>query len=328
MEIKSFIISTKTIVKTCIIFGVVWVCYKISDVIAIFFISVVLALALEPIVMYLSRFKISRGWAALITVFVFVGLFVSVLSISLIPFVKESQNLVSKIPNYLDALVHIPVLEPYKDQVIRSVGDQASKFSTNLIQVTFNAVSILFSVVLLIVLTLYLLADLNRIRYNVLKLFAKSDRKKVQRTIRSIETKLGGWLRGELFLMLCVGMFTYIGLYFMNIDYAIALAVLAGLLELIPMIGPTLSAIPAVIVGFGVSPTMGFGVLGLYILVQQLENHLLVPKIMERAVGQNPIVTLIAFLIGNSLFNLVGGILAIPITIIIFEVVKALRSQD
>ncbi len=137
-----------------------------------------------------------------------------------------------------------------------------------------------------------------------------------------IELKLGGWLRGQIILMLIIGISTYIGLTLLGVEYALALAVIAGILEIVPIIGPILSAIPALIVAFTVSPIAGFGVIGLYILIQQLENHLVVPKVMQKAVGFNPLVTIIVLMIGGNLLGLMGAILAIPIAIVVIEMIR------
>lgn len=328
MEIKSFIISTKTIVKTSIIFITLWLAYIIKDVIALVLVSFILALALEPGVEFLIRKKIPRSIAVVIIVILFLSALIALVWTALVPFIGESKNLLVKIPNYVDALVHVPFFESYANQIVSGLGNQVSQLFSNILTVTYNTASTILSSLVIVVFTVYILIDINNIRYGFINFFRKQDRKKVSKTLKAIESKLGAWLRGQLILMFIIGSCTYIGLTALNVDYAIALAVLAGLLEIVPIIGPILSAVPAAIVGFAVSPALGFGVIGLYILIQQLENHLIVPKIMEKAVGQNPLVTILALMIGGQLFNFMGALLAVPVTIIIFEIIKALRSTE
>ncbi|HHH14267.1 MAG TPA: AI-2E family transporter, partial [candidate division WWE3 bacterium] len=118
-----------------------------------------------------------------------------------------------------------------------------------------------------------------------------------------------------------------IGLVALGVNYALSLALIAGILEIVPIIGPIIATIPALIVGFAVSPIKGLGVLGLYILIQQLENNLIVPKVMQKAVGFNPLITMTAILIGGSLFGVLGALLSIPVTIIIVILFKHLYRK-
>ena len=126
--------------------------------------------------------------------------------------------------------------------------------------------------------------------------------------------------------MTVVGLLTFIGLNLIGIRYALALAVLAGLLEAIPNLGPTISSIPAILLGFAVSPVMGVTALALYFIIQQLENNLIVPVVMKKAVGLNPIITLIALIVGGKIAGVLGVILAVPTTIFIETVLIEIQK--
>ena len=132
--------------------------------------------------------------------------------------------------------------------------------------------------------------------------------------------------------MTVVGLLTYVGLNLIGIRYALALAVLAGLLEAVPNLGPTLSSVPAILLGFATSPVMGFAAIALYFIVQQLENNIIVPVVMKKAVGLNPIITLLALLIGGKMGGVLGILLAIPITVfletVLIEVVNAPKTAE
>jgi predicted PurR-regulated permease PerM len=128
-----------------------------------------------------------------------------------------------------------------------------------------------------------------------------------------IQNRLGNWLRGQLILSLVIFTLTYIGLSILQIKYALVLAMLAGSFELIPYVGPILSSVPAIFLAFVQAPYLALFVILLYFIVQQLENSLIVPKVMGRVTGLNPIVVLIAVLIGAKIGGIVGTLMAVPV---------------
>ena len=129
-----------------------------------------------------------------------------------------------------------------------------------------------------------------------------------------IQKKFGLWLRGEIILMVIVGLFSYVGLLILGVDYALILGIIAGLAELVPYAGPVISAIPAVLIAATQSPLKALFVLVLYFAIQQLENNVIVPKVMQHAVGMNPLVSILSLLIGFQLAGVMGALLAIPVT--------------
>ena len=131
------------------------------------------------------------------------------------------------------------------------------------------------------------------------------------------QTRMSSWFWGEIILMLVVGTFTYIGLSFIGMKYTLALAVLAGLLEVIPTLGPITSSIPAILIGLSVSPLLALKNVLVYLVVQQLENNLFVPIIMRKATGLHPITTLIVMVVGGKLAGVMGVLLAVPTTIFV-----------
>ncbi len=134
-------------------------------------------------------------------------------------------------------------------------------------------------------------------------------------------------MQGQLFLGVIVGVLVYIGLSLLGIRFALLLAIIAGILELVPYIGPVLSAIPAVILAFFQAPILALWILILYIVVQQLENYLLVPVIMKKVVGLNPVVVIIALLIGGKLLGILGIILAVPAAAVLAEFFKDIKRK-
>ena len=143
-----------------------------------------------------------------------------------------------------------------------------------------------------------------------------------------IEKRLGGWIRAEIVLMIIIGLLTFIGLTLLGIDYALPLAILAGFLEIIPNIGPFISAIPAVLVGLFISPLMALAVAALYFLVQQIENNFIVPQLMAKECGINPLITIIALIAGFKLGGVIGAVLAVPIILLIEIILTEVSTSE
>lgn len=129
-----------------------------------------------------------------------------------------------------------------------------------------------------------------------------------------IKVKIGRWMQGQLLLMLIIFALDFLALHFLNVPYALILAILGGLLEIVPYLGPIISAVPAVIFGFLVSPLTGILVLAVYIVIQQVEGHIITPQVMKKALGLNPIVVILALLVGAKIGGVLGAILSVPIT--------------
>ena len=182
----------------------------------------------------------------------------------------------------------------------------------------FNLITALFgnlvSFIIVLVLTFYLLVQEGAIKRTVLLFTPPSSRGYLSDLIDRMQLRLGHWLRGVLLLGLIVGGLTLVGLRILNVRYFLVLALVAGILELIPYVGPALAAIPAVFFGATESLWKGVAVLILYWLIQQLENHLIVPKVMAKAVGLNPLVVIVVILVGAKLAGFVGVLVAVPTT--------------
>jgi predicted PurR-regulated permease PerM len=168
----------------------------------------------------------------------------------------------------------------------------------------------------------------DQFKHTFAKLFHRDDRPHVEDTFELVEEKLGAWLRGQVLLSLTIGLFTWIALSLIGLNYALPLALLAGFLEVIPTIGPILSAVPAVIVAFTISPTMALVVIGIYILIQLAENNIIVPKIMQHAVGLNPVIIIIAILVGAELLGITGALLSLPFVSFVTVIFHSLQTAD
>jgi predicted PurR-regulated permease PerM len=146
--------------------------------------------------------------------------------------------------------------------------------------------------------------------------------------ITRLEQQIGGWVRGELALMIIIGLLTYIGLKILGVNYALPLSIIAGLLEIIPNIGPTIALIPAVLVALTSSPVTALATVALYFLIQQFENNIIVPKIMQRAVGVKPLIVIIALMTGAKLAGVLGAALAVPGYLVLKVVIEEIYASD
>lgn len=323
-------ISVKTLFYILIGIFLIWIGYMVKNVLIMLFLALILSLALQPFVFWFVKKGWNHALAVVTTVGIFAVVFLGLVSLAIIPFIQQFQVLVIRFPLYLDTLVNgVPAIEAsFMDKINTVIIDGLSKTSGGVLNLTLGAFSIMLNVILTLAFSIYMLMDFDSLRNYFLGFIPKVHRDIVKFVIIDLEGKLGEWLRGQVLLMLIVGVFTYIGLTLLGVDYALALAVIAGLLEIVPFIGPIISAVPAVILGFSVSPLVGAGVIGLYILVQQLEGNLIVPKVYQKTTGLNPLVTIIAIMVGGQLFGVIGAILSVPFTIIILEVTKYIVERD
>ena len=177
----------------------------------------------------------------------------------------------------------------------------------------FSFLGGLFSIFMLLVLTFYFSADDQFVKRSVRVFIPVKYQPYSTNLINRIQEKLGLWIRGQLILCLIIFSMSWLGLSLLGVKYALVLAVFAGVTEFIPYLGPFLGAIPAVFVGFTQAPYLGLLVIGLYIIIQQAENLFIVPMVMKRAVGLNPVVVIIAMLIGGTMAGILGILIAIPV---------------
>lgn len=316
---KKIEISHRTIIFTVVFLLSLWFLYFIKDIIFALFVSILLMSIFNPLVTRLTKWKVPRFVAVLITYILVLGLFGFSIAWIVPSLVEQTTNFVNDIPYFLNNLgwtnfINSNILSSFMSQ-IGALPSQAVKFGVSLFS---NIVSILS----VLVLSFYFLLYRSKLNDQLAFIFGEDRKAQVGKVIDEVEMNLGSWARGEIILMFFVGLFTYIGLLILGIPFALPLAIIAGVLEIIPVLGPNIAAIPAIVIGLTISPLMALAVAALCFLIQQLENYLLVPKIMEKSVGVNPIVTLISLTIGYRMMGIVGIILSIPLFLTIKILLK------
>lgn len=316
-------ISYRTIVFTVLFLVSLKLLVQVKDVILMVFLAFILMSALNPAVDRLEKLKIPRSIAILILYLLIVAVVGLTLGIVVPPLAIQTGNLIRSLP---ESLSHIELFNTNQQAITEQLLVQIGSLPQDLLRITFDFFGNIISVLTTLVISFYLLLERKNLNKYLGILLGKNSPDLVLKTITEIERRLGGWVRGELFLMLCVGVFTYIGLIVLGIDNALPLAIIAGLLEIVPNIGPTISAVPAVLIALTIHPFKAIATIALYFLVQLAENHLLVPNIMKRAVGVNPLVSIIGLIIGFKIYGPMGAIISIPLIIMIHTIVVNLQG--
>lgn len=305
-------ISHRTIVFTIFFLIGLWLLWQIRSVILALFIAFILATAFNPLVARLARFRIPRTVAILLVYLFVLGVVLGVAVSIIPPLIDQTSVLVSRLPEYMTRLGVVGVDQNLISEQLVNLG----RIPVNIFQFVVSLFSNIIAVFIVLVLAFYLLLEWGNLDRRVVFFFGK-DGVRAKAFLATIEKRLGGWVRGELLLMTIIGLLTYTGLRLLGVHFALPLAILAGLLEVVPNVGPLVAAIPAIIVGFTISPVIGISVAALYFLIQQVENSVIVPKVMERSVGLPPLATLIALAVGVELGGIMGAILAVPVLLVV-----------
>lgn len=316
-------ISHKTIIFSVLFLLFLWFLYQIRQLLLLIFISLLLMFVLEPLVETVEKLKIPR-WLAIIFIY-FSLIFVIIVALAGIvpPLVDQTSGLISRLPTFLEQVG----LSRIDQAVINSQISQLGSIPVNLVKFIIGIFSNIATVLILAVFTFYFLQERKKLDDYLAKYFVKEEREKIRRVITKIEKRLGNWIRGALTLMTVVGVLSYFGFRLLGIEYALPLAILAGLLEIIPNIGPTVAAVPAVIAGLAISSVHGLATLAWCFLVQQAENNFIVPKVMQTAVGISPLVTLISLGIGFRMAGIAGAVLAVPIVLTLEVIVLEILNK-
>jgi predicted PurR-regulated permease PerM len=293
--------------------------FLIREIVAILFVAVILASAFDPWVDWLHKYKIPRSLSILMIYVILIGILSLIVVLMIPPITEQIGQLAKNLPIYYNKAA-FEVAKIFDGGEYPNLPDTLTSLSSNLSETTKGVFSTitgifggLFSFLTVLVIVFYITVEEAELKKNIYYLISVDKRKYVSDLIERMQYKMGMWLRGQLALMLFVGILTYIGLTILGVKYALLLAIIAGILEIVPFIGPWLSAVPAILIGFSDSPFKVILIATLYLIVQQLENNIIVPKVMQKAVGLNPIIVITAVLIGAKLGGIVGALLAVPV---------------
>ncbi len=302
-------ISHKTVIFIAVFILGLWSIYLIRELLLILFVAIIFMSALTPMVNFFVRLKLPKALSIALTYIIIIGVSSGAITVILQPLIEESSKLVVSLPQLSRQILSIANIDK---SVFQS---ELTNFSKNVFTLTLAVFDNLLAIIFLLVVSFYMLLERDNLEQRLAALFLGRE-EKVKKLIIRIEEKLGGWLRGQLVLSVVIGLLSYIGLALLGIPYALPLSLIAGVLEVIPVMGPIIAAIPAIVIAASISPVLGFGVAAMYLVIQQLENHLIVPQVMKRAVGLNPLVVILAIAIGSKLLGFAGALLAVPLAVV------------
>jgi predicted PurR-regulated permease PerM len=311
-------VSTITMLKVVAIGLLLWFLFAVRDIILLFLISIIISSAIDPLADYLSKRKIPRGLSVLIVYALFLGIVAMVISLLVPPITEQFQaisqndfytNFVSRVGGLQEKLHDLGI----DQSVTQNLQRFASSISESLFGLTRNILTGFVSVITVLAISFYLTAEENGTKNFVKHLVPFKNQAYGLQLVTKIQRKMGSWVLGQIILSVLIFSITYVGLLILNVDYALVLALIAGLLEIVPYIGPIVSVIPAAFFAFIQDPPLALAVIILYLIIQQLENHLIVPMVMSRSVGLNPILVILGVLVGGSLGGVLGAVIAIPL---------------
>jgi predicted PurR-regulated permease PerM len=319
MEKKYLVeVSHRTIIFSFFFILLMVFLWQIKTIIFSLVIAFIIMSALKPLVNKLTSVGIPRLIASLVVFLAFIATFF-LLALSVFPpLTSETIMLVKNLPSYINRVL----FDQNLNIDFNFLSQQLIGFTNSFFQVLTTIFSNLVFIISTLFFGYYFILEEDIFKKLVVAFFDKKQTTRILNLIHKIEKRLGNWFWGELILMTIVGLLTYFGLTLLNMPYALPLSVLAGLLEVVPNLGPVISAIPALIIGLSRDPFLFFATLALYFIIQQLENNLIVPIVMKKAVNLNPVTTLISLLVGGQIAGVLGILLAVPLTVILETIIS------
>ena len=317
-----------TIAMVALAVLVSWALYQVRAVLLIVYVSTLFAIGFSPLVRMVERQRIVGTrrfprWLAILTIYLAIISTIVAIGVAVLPrLVAQGRALVEGLPGMIARAQHWLIARGLLDHELtwqeamqkapKDVAGMSGDAVTTILGALVGLAGGLFGIVTILILTFYMLVDADKIVTTFVRLFPRDQRLRVAAIARDITIKVSAWLGGQLLLAGIIGVTATLGLWLMGIPFFYVLGLLAAIGELIPMVGPILSAIPALAVALTVSPGKAAAVAIFFLLQQQFENHVLVPKVMEKQVGVSPVIVIVALLIGGSLLGIVGALLAVP----------------
>ena len=313
-----------TIIKIVLVGVAFYIAFLLKDVLALLLIVGILSAAFRPIVKKWAT-KIGNTFAVLLLSLIIILFITGFIYIVIPPLMDQTRQLIAGFPGYIVQYAALKSHFPSLTNAIISYTQNLGSYTGSVISFTTSLIGGIANFFTIIILTLYVLLD-QKFYYKIETFIPEDRRDSVIQLIRKITLKIGDWLRGQLLLGLIMGTLTFIGLSIIGVPYALTLGVAAGILELLPIIGPVVAGLLAILVALTVSPVTAIFTAALAIVLQQLENAFVAPKVMQKAVGLPPAIIIVAVLIGGKLLGLAGALLAVPTAAIAYVIVQEWSS--
>jgi predicted PurR-regulated permease PerM len=324
-------VVTATLFVVCVLLSF-WLLYRFRVVVFLFIIAMVIGTTIRPAVEWLYKRGISRPFG-IVLIYLMIAAFLAGFLALVVPLiVDQTTRLAQNLPNLQSEFRR--ALIDSNNLLLQNIGWRIpARFllpgnSASSAEEVFDRVSQTFyftglflkgvvSVLAVFLLAYYWTQESNFLIRSILRLIPQTHRNNIREFIRIVELKIGGYVRGQGILSLMVGSAAFIAYALIGLPYALVLAIIAGIMELIPVIGPALGAIPAILVALSVGPEKVAWVLAATMVIQLLENTLLVPRIMKSSMGVNPILVLLSLITFSTVFGFPGALLAIPLAAVI-----------
>jgi len=311
-----------------------WLFYRFNQVIFSLFIAIVMGTVIRPVVSWLNLRGIPRMSGVILICLVLLALLIGFVLLLFPLIVEQGTTITAAMPGYYQSLREwmvnypnqlimrlsefLPATLPGLNQVTtQQTGQEVMASAEQALGYVTSAATVIFTTIVILVLAFYWTLDGPRTIQSFLLLVPQDKREGISELVSAMETKVGYYIAGQGFLCLIIGIMALFAYLLIGLPNALVLALLAGVLEAVPMIGPLLGAVPAALVALFIAPDKLIWVILATVVIQQLENTLLVPRVMSKAVGVNPFVTLLALFAFSSLFGIAGALMAIPMAAII-----------
>lgn len=330
-------ISTSSIIRVFVVLIAIGFLFATWQIIASIFLAIVFSSALEPPVRVLGKIKLPRLLAAIV-VYAIVFFVLTVVFYAVVPtLVHETRQLAFDLPASYSQFTRsieqffggTPIDINVQEQIgsfLDSIQQSVSSGASNIFAFTANLFGGLASFILVLVISFYLVLQKDGVEHFLKSFVPQAHQDYAVDFWKRVQAKLGRWFQGQLLLAVFAGTAMFIVLWLMGVQYALTIAFMIGVLEIIPVIGPiTAGLISLVLISFQ-SPMLALGALLAYLVVEQIQQYLLSPVVMARAIGLNPILMIIALLVGVNLLGFWGVLLAIPLAVAVSEFVRDFRK--
>lgn len=320
-----------TVFVVCV-FLTFWLLYSLRLVLFLLFVAIVIGTAIRPAVDWLHRHGVSRP-IGIIIIYILIAALLGGFLAMIAPLLADQTTEISRtLPEYYSnfrgslinsdnrLLQNIGWRFPSQLSVLTTRSTDSEEVINQVTQTLFYTNIVLKS--LLSTLAVFLLAyywtqEGNLVQRSMLRVFPRQRRKNIREFIQLAESKIGGYVRGQGLLCVAIGVAAFVAYLLIGLPYTLVLALFAGIMEMVPIFGPALGAVPALLVALSVDPAKAVWVVVATIIIQMLENAVLVPRIMKSSLGVNPIIVLLSLMAFSSVFGIAGALLALPLAAII-----------
>lgn len=336
---KIISISNGTIIRFIFLILLLVFIFAIKDIVAIVFISIVIASAVLPAVKWLEKLYFPRVLGVITIYLISFIIFFLIFYLVLPPLFFEVADFLNTFPLSLKDIfqkftpgfyngeeIHNSFSETL-NELSKTFGGYLPQFSKGFFGTIANIFGGVVSFFLIIILSFYLSVQEGGIEHFLRIITPEKYESYVLGLWKRSEKKIAKWLRGQILLGVFVGVLVFLGLSILKIKYAVSLALVSAVFEIIPVFGPILASIPAITIAFLKEPWSGFAVLIMYIIIQQFENHLIYPLVIKKIIGIPPIVVILSLLIGAKIAGFFGIILSIPVAVVFMEILNDIAEK-